>query len=181
MVTEQRTAFPPGRVRTARTLQEGDGAFLWTTRGCFRNPTRDLGRVTARASVAGPVRTLGEPVVFGDRSSTEGRRLEVSGPTPFRDGPVLRDLVPRLSAFQDPATRSVRRRRAALALPPEQAGAGPNPAGCRAGRPAHLPGERVRLSAPARALDRRSRSRAASRTGTEAPHSARRSGAGPGR
>nr|WP_033273642.1 hypothetical protein [Actinospica acidiphila] len=121
VVTEQRMAFPPGRAKAARALEEGDEVFLYTTRGCFRNPTRDLGRVIARASVATPVRVLDESVVFGDRSFTEGRRLEVSGLAPFRDGLVLRDLVPRLSVFPDPATWSVRMRRASLALPPGDA------------------------------------------------------------
>ncbi|MEU5521923.1 hypothetical protein ABZ759_14990 [Streptomyces sp. NPDC047860] len=121
VVTEQRMAFPAGRAKAARTLAEGDEVFLYTTRGCFRNPTRDLGRVIGRASVAGPVRILDQPVVFGDRSFTEGCRLEVSGLAPFREGLVLRDLVPQLSVFPDPATWSVRMRRASLALPPEDA------------------------------------------------------------
>jgi hypothetical protein len=121
VVTGQRMAFPPGRARAARTLDVGDEIFLYTTRGCFRNPTRDLGRVIARASVTTPVRALDEPVVFGDRSFSEGCRFEVSGLAPFRDGLVLRDLVSRLSVFPDPATWSVRMRRASLELPPGDA------------------------------------------------------------
>ncbi|MCX4427203.1 hypothetical protein [Streptomyces mirabilis] len=121
VVTEQRMAFPAGRFKAARALEEGDEIFLYTTRGCFRNPTRDLGRVIGRASVAGPVRALEEPVVFGERAFTEGCRLEVSGLARFREGLVLRDLVPRLSVFPDPATWSVRMRRASLTLPPGDA------------------------------------------------------------
>ncbi|MFF9063282.1 hypothetical protein ACF09K_32040 [Streptomyces sp. NPDC014882] len=45
----------------------------------------------------------------------------MSGLAPFRDGLVLRDMVPRLSVFPDPATWSVRLRRASLALPPGDA------------------------------------------------------------
>ncbi|MEY9815518.1 hypothetical protein RKD21_005775 [Streptomyces albogriseolus] len=122
MVTKQRMAFPPGRAKSARALEEGDEVFpLYTTRGRFRNPTRDLGRVIARAQVASPVRALEEPVVFGDRSFAEGCRLDVSGLAPFREGLVLRDLVPRLPVFPDPATWSVRMRRASLELPPADA------------------------------------------------------------
>lgn len=121
VVTEQRMAFPSGRTGAARTLEEGDEVFLCTTRGCFWNPARDLGRVIARASVATPVRAPDEPVVFGGRSFTEGCRLEVCGPAPFRDGLVLRDLVPRPSVSPDPATWSVRMRRASPALPPGDA------------------------------------------------------------
>lgn len=116
VVTEQRMAFPAGRARAARALEEGDEIFLYTTRGCFRNPTRDLGRVIGRATVASPVRLLEKPVVFGERAFTEGCRLRLSGLARFREGLVLRDLVPRLSVFPDPATWSVRMRRASLTL-----------------------------------------------------------------
>lgn len=121
VVTEQRMAFPAGRAKAARALEEGDEIFLYTTRGCFRNPTRDLGRVVGRARIASPVRVLEKPVVFGERNFTEGCRLQVSDLARFRDGLVLRDLVPRLSVFPDPATWSVRMRRAALTLPPGDA------------------------------------------------------------
>ncbi|MCX5346638.1 hypothetical protein OG901_02315 [Streptomyces mirabilis] len=121
MVTEQRMAFPAGRSKAARALEEGDEVFLYTTRSCFRNPTRDLGRVIGRALAASSVRVLDEPVVFGERTSTEGCRLEVSGLAGFREGLVLRDLVPRLSVFPDTATWSVRVRRASLTLPPGDA------------------------------------------------------------
>ena len=121
VLTEQRMAFPAGRSKAARALEEGDEIFLYTTRSCFRNPTRDLGRVIGRAAVASPVRALGEPVTFGDRSFTEGCHLEVSGLARFREGLVLRDLVPRLSVFPDPATWSVHMRRASLTLPPGDA------------------------------------------------------------
>ncbi|WP_351232220.1 hypothetical protein [Streptomyces sp. NPDC002133] len=114
-------AFPAGRAKEARALGEGDEIFLYTTRGCFRNPTRDLGRVIGRASIASPVRVLDEPVVFNGWSFTEGCRLKVSGLAPLREGLVLRDLVPRLSVFPGPATWSVRMRRASLTLPPGDA------------------------------------------------------------
>ncbi len=112
VLTEQRMAFPAGRSRAARGLEEGDEIFLYSTRGCFGNPTRDLGRVIGRATVASSVRVLEEPVVFGERSFTEGCRLTVSGLSRFREGLVLRELVPRLSVFPDLATWSVRLRRA---------------------------------------------------------------------
>ncbi|MFE1750125.1 hypothetical protein ACFW88_06190 [Streptomyces anandii] len=121
VVTEQRMAFPTGRAKAAHALGEGDEVFVYTTRGCFRNPTRDLGRVIGRATLVSPVRVLDEPVVFNERSYFEGCRLKVSGLAPFREGLVLRDLVPRLSVFPDPATWSVRMRRASLTLPPADA------------------------------------------------------------
>ncbi len=121
VVTAQRMAFPAGRSKAAQVLEEGDEVFLYTTRGCFRNPTRDIGRVIGWARVVGPVGVLQDPVVFGERTYTEGCCLEVSGLARFREGLVLRDLVPRLSVFPDPATWSVRMRRASLTLPPGDA------------------------------------------------------------
>ncbi|MEU1595134.1 hypothetical protein ABZ468_20220 [Streptomyces sp. NPDC005708] len=121
VVIEQRMAFPQGRSTLARTLQPGDEVLLYTTRGCFRNPTRDLGRVIGQGTVASPVRMLEEPVRFGDRSFTDGCRLDIRGLARFREGVVLRDLVPRLTVFPDPAIWSVHMRRAALTLPPADA------------------------------------------------------------
>ena len=121
LATEQRMAFPAGRAKAARALGEGDEVLLCATRGCFGNPTRDLGRIVGRATIASPVRVLNEPVVFNERSYSEGCHLKVSGLTPFREGLVLRDSVPRLSVFPAPATWSVRTRRASLTLPPTDA------------------------------------------------------------
>lgn len=42
VVSEQRMACPAGRSNAARALEEGDEVCLYTTRGCFRNPRRDL-------------------------------------------------------------------------------------------------------------------------------------------
>ncbi|MFF7982001.1 hypothetical protein ACFZDK_23205 [Streptomyces sp. NPDC007901] len=87
--------FPAGRAKAAQALGQGDEVFLYATRGCFRNPTRDLGRVIGRATIASPVRVLDEPVVFNERSYCEGCSLKASRPASFRDSLVLRDLVPR--------------------------------------------------------------------------------------
>ncbi|MFF3909822.1 hypothetical protein ACFYZJ_28480 [Streptomyces sp. NPDC001848] len=70
VVTGQRMAFPTGRAKAARALGEGDEVFLYTTRGCFRNPTRDLGRVIGRATIAVPC------------ASWTSRSSSTSAPTP---------------------------------------------------------------------------------------------------
>jgi hypothetical protein len=121
VLTEQRMAFPAGRARSAQAIQQGDEVLLYTTRGCFGNPTRDLGRVIGYATVASPVRALDEPVRFGERAFTEGCEFAIDGLAPFRTGVVLRDLVPQLAVFPDPKSWSVRLRRASLPLPPEDA------------------------------------------------------------
>ncbi|MFQ3556683.1 hypothetical protein QZN11_07760 [Streptomyces gramineus] len=60
-------------------------------------------------------------MVFNELSYSEGCRLKVSGLASIREGLVLRDLVPRLSAFPGPATWSVRMQRASLTFPPSDA------------------------------------------------------------
>lgn len=117
VLTEQRMAFPPSRARAAHAISEGDEVLLYSTRGCFGNPPRDLGRILGRATVSSPVCTLAEPVVFGERSFTEACELTIHGLAPFREGVVLRDHVHRLSVFPDPKFWSARMRRASLPLP----------------------------------------------------------------
>ncbi len=67
IVREQRTAFAEHRAREAASLTAGDVLLLYTTRGCFRNSTRDRGRVIGRAIVMAPAERLAEAVVFGGR------------------------------------------------------------------------------------------------------------------
>ncbi|MFI6032852.1 hypothetical protein ACIBBD_01465 [Streptomyces sp. NPDC051315] len=117
----QRMAFPAGRAQQSLSLKKGDEALLYTTRGCFGNPTRDLGRVIGQATLTSEVSTLDQPVSFGERRFTEGCRLRIHGLVPFRDGVVLRDLVNDLEVFPDPRTWSVRMRRASLKLPERDA------------------------------------------------------------
>ncbi|WP_438492026.1 hypothetical protein [Streptomyces asiaticus] len=117
VLTEQRMAFPSGRARAAQAIAEGDEVLLYSTRLCFRNPTRDMGRVIGLATVASPVRTVADPIVFGERTFTEGCELTIHGLAPFREGVVLRDHVSRLTVFPEPKHWSVRMRRASLSLP----------------------------------------------------------------
>jgi hypothetical protein len=113
----QQMAFPAGRARSSLRLKKGDEVLLYTTRGCFGNPTRDLGRVIGLATLTSEVSTLDAPVTFQDRRFTEGCRLRIHGLAPFREGVVLRDLVNDLQVFPEPRNWSVRMRRASLRLP----------------------------------------------------------------
>ncbi|MFF4979832.1 hypothetical protein ACFY3O_07160 [Streptomyces sp. NPDC001046] len=117
VLENQRMAFPAGRTQQSLYLRKGDEMLLYTTRGCFGNPTRDLGRVMGLATVTSEILSLDAPVVFQERRFTEGCRLRIHGLTPFREGVVLRDLVNDLQVFPNPAHWSVRMRRASLRLP----------------------------------------------------------------
>ena len=117
VLSEERMAFPAHRAAEARALAPGDLLLVYTTRGCFHNPTRDRGRVVGEATVASAIEPLEQPVVFGQRQYPMGCRLALGGLAPRGQGVELAPLIPRLQAFPDPATWSVRMRRTVVPLP----------------------------------------------------------------
>ena len=116
VLAEQRMAFPALRRSEVAALEIGDELLIYTTRGCFHNPNRDPGRVMGLALVRSDVHDLAEPVVFGERRYTSGCTLDIKGIAPLRDGVELRPLVPRLHAFPDARTWSIRLRRPLVRL-----------------------------------------------------------------
>ena len=122
ILREQRTAFAEHRSREAAALEPGDVLFLYTTRGCFRNPTRDRGRVIGRAVVSAPAKRARQMPTFGDREYPYVVELSIESLTPIREGVELAHLVPKLrGTFPDPATWSVRMRRALVPLAEQDA------------------------------------------------------------
>ncbi len=116
VLAERRMAFPARRRSQAAALEIGDELLVYTTRGCFHNPTRDPGRIMGLATVNTSVRDLAEPVVFGERRYTSGCTLDIQGVAPLREGVELRPLVPELHVFPDTKSWSVRLRRALVPL-----------------------------------------------------------------
>jgi hypothetical protein len=117
ILREQRTAFSENRARDAAALEVGDVLYLYTTRGCFRNPTRDRGRVIGRASVVSRVKRASRPPRFGTRDYPWLVKFAIESLVPLHDGVELAPLVPRLRrTFPDPKTWSVRMRRALVPL-----------------------------------------------------------------
>lgn len=117
VLAEQRMAFPATARAEVDRLAEGDTLLVYATRGAFGNPTRDRGRVIARAVVASPVTVLDEPVVFGERAFPRGCGLRIETLAPWGSGVELQPLVERLEAFPDARSWSVRLRRPLLRLP----------------------------------------------------------------
>ena len=109
-------AFSAHRERDARRLRPGDSLFLYTTRGCFRNPTRDRGRIAAIAHVVASARKLREPVVFGDRSFVWECPIAVEGLAPRGEGAELSRMVTRLDAFPTPSAWAATLRTSLLPL-----------------------------------------------------------------
>ena len=121
IVTSQQTAFAANSIRLASRLQPGDRLLLYATRGCFRNPTRDRGRVIGVASVRGPVERLKRSIRFGEREYGWGVKLQIHALVPRRQGVELAPLVSQLKTFPDPRSWSARMRRALVPLDPADA------------------------------------------------------------
>ncbi len=122
IVQGERTAFSEGRRAEAEALEPDDTLFLYATRGAFRNPTRDRGRVMGRAAVRGRARRAPEPIGSGDRTFPFEVELSIELLCPPREGVELAPLVRELAeTFPDPRSWSVRLRRALVPLAPADA------------------------------------------------------------
>ena len=118
IVAEQRTAVGAHRRREAEALEPGDRLFLYTTRGCFRNPTRDRGRVIGVARVTRAARVNDKPVRFGDREYPVEFRFAIQSLAPRREGVELVQLLDRLESFPKRNAWSAYLRRALVPLSP---------------------------------------------------------------
>lgn len=116
VLREQRMAFPAGRVR-AQPLEPGDELYVYTTRGAYKNPTRDRGRVIGRALVTDRVAPLDPPVEIAGRTFPVGCGLRVEELVPWGAGVELGPLAERLTVFPKPAAWSAYLRRTLVPLP----------------------------------------------------------------
>lgn len=116
IVAEQRTAVSERRRREAEALEPGDRVFLYTTRGCFRNPTRDRGRVIGIAVVTRRARELDDPVRFGGREYPIEIALRIESLAPLGAGVELTSLLDRLESFPNKPAWSAYMRRALVPL-----------------------------------------------------------------
>ncbi|MFG2100519.1 hypothetical protein ACGFJ5_07925 [Micromonospora echinaurantiaca] len=117
VLREQRMAFPATPRAEVAALGAGDSLYLYATRGAWRNPTRDRGRIIGVANARGEARTLEEPVEIAGRRFVSGCGLDINRLVPYPGGLELQPLVGQLSAFPKPQAWSVYLRRALLPLP----------------------------------------------------------------
>ncbi len=118
---EERMAFPATPRAEVAALAADDRLFLYATRGAWRNPTRDRGRIIGTAVARSSVRKLDEPVEIAGRTFVSGCDLRIDGLVPYPGGLELQPLVAQLAAFPKPQTWSIYLRRALLTLPPQDA------------------------------------------------------------
>jgi hypothetical protein len=119
VLENRRMAFTRRGAQDARGLRKSDRLFIYTTRGCFHNPTRDRGRVIGEAEVTSSVSPLEEPVEIAGRTFSEACRIRIEALAPFGDGIELRDLLPMLKVLPQGAAWGMQMRRALLRLPDE--------------------------------------------------------------
>ncbi|SRR6266568_586967 len=99
ILSSRRMAFVGNQKQVPRNLAPDDQLFLYTTRGCFLNPSRSLGRVIGNATITGTVEALSPPVTVGGRIYPYGCSIRVDSLAPLGQGVPLRSLVNELDAF----------------------------------------------------------------------------------
>ena len=99
VLANESMAFTSSRAADAARLREGDTLFLYTSRGCFHNPTRDRGRVIGEANVRSELRPLAPALHLASREFSHGLDISVKSLAPFRTGFELADLVPKLESL----------------------------------------------------------------------------------
>lgn len=117
VISNGRMAFSARRRSLAMQLGVGDGLLLYSTRGAWRNPTRDRGRIFGSCVVATPVEPLASPVEIGGLKYSSGCELGDMRAVTYPNGLILADMVDRLDdAFPNRAAWSVYLRRPLLPL-----------------------------------------------------------------
>lgn len=117
VLREQRMAFPGTPRSEVAALAPGDDLYLYSTRGAWRNPTRDRGRVIGKARVTSAVTAFDEPLEIAGRQFLSGCALRLESLVPYPQGMELQPLVEKLAAFPKPEAWSIYLRRALLRLP----------------------------------------------------------------
>jgi hypothetical protein len=113
----QRMAFVESQRSVPRSLAPDDQLFLYTTRGCFLNPTRSIGQVIGKATITGTVAAMSPPVEVGGRRYPFGCPIHVDSLAPLGQGVPLQPLLNELDAFsKNPGAWSAWLRRTMLPL-----------------------------------------------------------------
>lgn len=118
ILSRQSTAFGASRVAAGRKMAPGDRVFIYSTRGAWRNPTRDRGRVIACGDVVADPRSLEEPITIAGRDFALEVPLRIDRVAPYPTGLVLADFVEVLDLFPNKHAWSARLRTSILPLTP---------------------------------------------------------------
>lgn len=91
-----RMAFPSKPRREVSALKPGDELVLLTTRGAYKNPTRDRTRIIGTATVLDKVAEIVPPVEISGRTFESGCQIKIETLAPYSTGPEVGPLVPRI-------------------------------------------------------------------------------------
>jgi hypothetical protein len=116
VMSNQRMAFPPHRLTSAERLAPGDALLFYATRGAWRNPTRDRGRIFAAGTVRTRVRKLSSSLELAGRSFTSWCDLSIVAVAPYPTGVELAPIINKLDAFPNREAWAARLRRPLLHL-----------------------------------------------------------------
>jgi hypothetical protein len=150
VLREQRMAFPAGRAREVAALSNGDELLLYTTRGCWHNPTRHRGRVIASAITRSSVEPLAEPVELAGREFTLGCDIQLRSLAALGEGVELAPLVRELETFPSKTGWAMRLRRPLVTLTPQDARMLKNLLRATAGDPAEALADYLAAARPIR-------------------------------
>lgn len=115
VLTNGTVAFPEPSSRIPQ-FAAGDSIYLYTTRGCFKNPTRDRSRVIGKAVALTDLHLNEEPVTFGDRAFPLEVQVRIESLAPLDEGIDFAALVPKMTSFPKPERWSVYLRRSSMPI-----------------------------------------------------------------
>lgn len=117
VLTDQRIAFPEPRYKNLfPSLRKGDVLYLYTTRGCFKNPSRDRGRIIGKAVATTDMALNDDPVAFRDRELPYELGIKIESLAPFGEGIDVSEHIDAMTSFPKPERWSVYLRRSLLAV-----------------------------------------------------------------
>lgn len=100
ILREERIALPKPRYASQqRHFVAGDQLFLYTTRGCFHNPTRDRSRVIGRAVLTSDMAEVERPIQLAGRDYPFEAALRIDILAPAGHGVEMAQLTSLLSCF----------------------------------------------------------------------------------
>lgn len=122
ILTEEAMAFPAHRLREVSGIERGDRFFLYTTRGCFHNPTNGRGRIIGEAEVMSTVSSLHQPVTFDGSTFPLGCKIRLIALALRGEGIEMGSVVEKLHLFPSPHAWGCRLRRVIVPLDKHDAG-----------------------------------------------------------